>query len=465
MPNLLRIALAVIILAIPMYPKFPLSDIPGTYVNIRLDDVIIAISVGIWFLYQAKNKFPVLKDKVSWLFIAYWIAIFSATLNSIANHQMELPSILLLHAFRRVEYMMAFFVAVSAIKQKNNLRFPLIFALITCLGVSAVGLGQKYLSWPIISTMNEEFSKGQLLYMSTWTRISSTFAGHYDLAAFLSVVLVILLPVAALCKSWKYKLPLVTVWLLSFYILTLTASRVSVIALWFSLSLAFLFIKKAIWILPSSLLILASILSSGELNQRLLATIPSVQKQLAFLQTRNEPKVLPTVIPTPIIAIPTPIISGKPVYTTPIPTPVRVRPDDYEYPTVDVDAGVARSGEIRFNVEWPRAVNAFKANPLQGTGLGSITLATDNDFLRILGETGLMGFFSFFSIIAWFIYTTLRQKTTNFYSKLNYIFLASSICMLFNAVFIDVFAASKTAYMYWIIMGIYYQSLNFAKDA
>ncbi len=467
MPNLLRVALAVIIMSIPLYPKFPLSDVTGTYVNIRLDDVIIAVSVLVWLIYQIKNKFPVLREKIFWLFLTYWLVLLSASLNSLANHQIVPVSILFLHAFRRVEYMMVFFIAIDALKHKNTLIYPFLFTLLAVIGVAIVGLGQKYYSWPIISTMNEEFSKGQLLYMSTWTRISSTFAGHYDLAAFLSVVLAILGPVAVLIKKWFYRFPVLLIWIASFYTLTLTASRVSVPALWLSLTLAFILIRKKLWIIPTSLIILASVLGSGELNQRLLATFPTITRQLALLLPSKPTVVaLPTVAPTTVPISTLPSISVAPIYISPIPTPIRVRPDDFEYPSVDVDAGVARSGEIRFKVEWPRAINAFKSNPLLGTGLGSITLATDNDFLRILGETGLLGFVSFFSIIAWFALSTLfpKRKTTNFYSKLNFIFLTGVFCMLGNAIFIDVFAASKTAYMFWIIMGIYYQSIKFSQN-
>ena len=37
--------------------------------------------------------------------------------------------------------------------------------------------------------MNREFSKGMRLYLSEYARVQSTFAGHYDLGAYLVVVL------------------------------------------------------------------------------------------------------------------------------------------------------------------------------------------------------------------------------------------------------------------------------------
>ncbi len=472
MPNLQKIALAVLIVSIPLYPKFPLGEITGSYVNLRLDDLIVASSLFIWLIYQIKNKFPVRKEPITLLFIAYWAALASSTIGSISNHQVEATKILALHSLRRIEYMLLFFLTISAIKNKKDTTYLFAFLCISCISISIVGLGQKYLNWPIISTMNEEFSKGQLLYMSTWTRISSTFAGHYDLATFMSVVLVIIGPITLLIRNLKYKLLLILTWLSSYYTLTLTASRVSIVAFWVSLTLALFLIKKKIWIIPTSILIAFSIFNSQDLSRRLLATVPNITKQFNSLYKQKAvPTPIPTLTPTPIIAtiddktnkaVP---IAAAPIATpTAVPTPIRIRLDDDKYPEVDADAGVARSGEIRFKVEWPRAINAFIKNPLQGTGPGSITLATDNDYLRTLGETGLVGLICFLLIPFWFTLKTFADRSKTIQHDLNYIFLSSMICMLINAIFIDVFAASKTAYMFWVIMGVYYVNLKFSKD-
>ena len=39
--NLLKYLTAAILLVIPLYPKFPLINIPGTYVSIRLEDFVV----------------------------------------------------------------------------------------------------------------------------------------------------------------------------------------------------------------------------------------------------------------------------------------------------------------------------------------------------------------------------------------------------------------------------------------
>lgn len=457
--KILRPLLALLILFIPLYPKFPLLAVSNTYVAIRLDDIIIASVFLIWLIYQIKHQFPVFQKDISKIFLVYFLAIILSGLNAFLINQTEPPNILILHLFRRFEYMSLFFITLDAIYSLKDFKYPLVFLSIATFFVDLYGYGQKYLSLPVVSTMNEEFSKGQLLTMNAWTRISSTFAGHYDLAAYMSVVLVIIGAFALLSKNIYTKLILIALWLFSFPILTSTASRVSIFAFWGGITIALILIKKIIWIFPVSLLIIFSIFNNGDLNQRLLATIPSLTDQL-------QPEA--TSIPQPTaVPIPTLIITPAPTqpviaYTTPVPTVIRHGPID-EYLPIDADAGVARSGEIRFNVEWPRAISAFRKNILLGTGLGSITLATDNDYLRTLGESGIIGFISFSVIIIYFVKKTFKiifNKTKTTADYLALVLFSAMLTHLANAIFIDVFEASKTAYLFWIMMAIYYLALN-----
>lgn len=458
--NLFRPLIAIAILFIPLYPKFPLASVNGTYVAIRLDDIIIFAIVAIWSIYQITKGFPVFKLKPTKLFLLYFLAISASCLTAILVYQTDPRNIIILNLLRRFEYMSLFFVTVSAIKKVSDLKFPYIFLLIATFFVSLYGFGQKYYRFPVVSTMNSEFSKGQLLQMDVWTRVSSTFAGHYDLAVYMSVVLIIILGVTLITKNRLLKISGLIVWLPSFYILTLTASRVSTFAYWGGAVLTLVLIRKYLWIIPVSLLFFISVFNSSDLSQRLLATIPAIKNRLTVSS------------PTPTLAIPSlaPAVTTKPVKTitlpTPIPTVVRHGPIEEVIP-VDADAGVARSGEIRFNVEWPRAITAFNKNIITGTGLGSITLATDNDFLRLLGESGALGFVTFIFILLYFIVRTFSirfKKTPTLPDYLSLIFFGCLVTILANATFIDVFEASKPAYLFWIMMGVYYCALEFAND-
>ena len=458
--NPFRIILAVLILFIPLYPKFPLFSVNGTYVAIRLDDIVIALCLLTWLIFQIKNHFSFFKIRITPLFITYFIAIFVSLLNAILVYQSSSPFVLLLNTVRRLEYISLFFISLQAIKNIKDYYYPYIFLLLAIVGIAIYGYGQKYFQFPVISTMNEEFSKGQLLQMNVWTRISSTFAGHYDLAAYLSLILIIVISIAIITKKKWLKIISFILFLVGFHLLTLTASRVSIFSFWGSIIICLFLLRRYFWVIPISILVIFSIINSKDLNQRLLATIPALKIQIQ----KNKPTETPTPtaipLPTSSIAIIKPI---KPV--TPTPTIFRHPPVDDVTP-VDIDAGVARSGEIRFNVEWPRAITAFRKNPILGTGLGSITLATDNDYLRFLGESGLFGFITF-SIIFIFLFIKtiplLLKRPVDLQSQLSLIFFSVTICLWANAVFIDIFEASKVAYTIWIIMALYYQSLHLKK--
>jgi len=302
--------------------------------------------------------------------------------------------------------------------------------------------------------------------MNVWTRISSTFAGHYDLAAYLSLVLIIIGSVAIITKKHWLRISSLILFLIGFHLLTLTASRVSIFSFWGAIILCFILIRKYLWIIPVSLLVIFSIFNSKDLNQRLIATIPLLKTQIEKLK---KPNIVPSLAPTPTIAaVPTSSVIAiiTPIKHT-IPTPTIFRhPPVFEVTPADLDAGVARSGEIRFNVEWPRAITAFKKSPLNGTGLGSITLATDNDYLRSLGESGLFGFITFIIIFIYLFIKTIPliiKRPNDLKSQLSLIFFSVMVCIWINAVFIDIFEASKIAYTIWIIMALYYQSLHLKK--
>lgn len=123
---------------------------------------------------------------------------------------------------------------------------------------------------------------------------------------------------------------------------------------------------------------------------------------------------------------------------------------------------------IRLDTLWPRALKGFYTNPLLGTGYATLTKeslgqfteaeSTDNNFLRTLGETGLLGFISFYGIVVlsmiMAIQVYLEKDKDPLVSTFVIGFIAASIGLLINAFLIDVFAASKVAFTYWALAGI-----------
>ena len=99
--------------------------------------------------------------------------------------------------------------------------------LVVTLVIIMYGFGQQWLSFPVISTTNREFSKGLILFLTPGARINSTFAGHYDLGIYMSLFLTVAIALLFYLKKIWHKLLISGISFLGFIVLALTAARVS----------------------------------------------------------------------------------------------------------------------------------------------------------------------------------------------------------------------------------------------
>lgn len=437
--SIIRYGIAAILIAVPLYPKFPLIAVPGTYVSIRLEDFLILIVAVFWGIYIIPRVKGLLKDKINIAIILFLLVALVSTLSGIFLTKTVVFHIGLLNWLRRVEYMVGFFVAVTFLRSKKDLIFYIKCLAIDVVVVFVYGLGQKYYSWPVITTQNDEFSKGIALRYMPGGHLISTFAGHYDLASFIILVAPIFIVllfsqkevVASFIKDKRQlvtKGVLVALLLASYWLIANTASRISSVSFLLCLSLALVLIRKY-KIIPVVLLLgfvffgLSSNLVGRYMEifnvivRRATGEVQIVNS--AYAQDRRGNAAIPTPTPPPILQ--------------------------------DL------STSIRLNVEWPRAIRAFQKNPILGTGFSSITLATDDDYLRALGETGILGLATFLL----FLFRIVRKLINNFpipkdvdLGKAYLIAITASLLGIFlNAVFIDIFEASKFAIVFWILIG------------
>jgi len=457
--DLAKIAFVVLLIFIPLYPKFPLLEVEKSTVRVRIDDVVVSAAILIWLLYQAKNKFPIIKAKIFKYFALYWLAGLISILSAILITKLINPKIAFLHLFRRIEYMALFFVAYDGFKSmKTNQLIKIIGT--TFIGIYLYGMGQKYFGLPVVSTMNEEFSRGILLYLDKWTRISSTFAGHYDLATWLVIILPLLITFFIIEKRKILKLIFVLLSALGVHLLILTASRISFISYLIALTIALCLQKSFRWLVIILALSLFFGFQSKELNARLsssLKFIPEMTQKITLKTHLQTTTPIPTAIPT---TIPVPTSQAKGPETT-APRKKKILKEVRTWPKPEeIEAAAARSSNIRFKVEWPRAAKAFLKNPLLGTGFSSLGLATDNDYLRSLGETGILGSLALGLIILHLfgrMLFGLKQKKNLIFAG----FIGALAGFLANAIFIDVFEASKVAFYFWLLLGAAYRLTTF----
>ena len=472
--NLIKILLVGFIFLVPLWPKLPIKMINYTYIAIRLEDIYLAIMAFIFVIQLIRKKVTINKI-FALLFGIFWIAVFSSFYwGGFVGKTIEFLHLGLLHSLRRVEYMIVFFIAFSTIKTKKDFIQLINFYFITIFLVVLYGLGQKFFNFPAIQTMNPEYAKGYLLYLTPEARISSTFAGHYDLAIYLAMSIPLILSFYLSKNNRSYLFLFIS----SLVVLLYTASRSSFFAYIVATVAFLLFIRKYLFLAFVIILTVGLMFTTGEITKRFLKTF-QVRRILIDEKTGA-------------------VYIGQKITTKELPAGsfyLKLKDqsgsdnlDKFRYQVVDEKSRAATlSGEIslsekekysatlsanlkpvntlvsdisfatRLQVEWPRAINAFKKNIFLGSGPSSITEATDGDYFRWLGEFGLFGTVSFLVILL-FLLKTIYFKIRKLDVKKKIIglgFIFAFIALFINASYIDAFEASKVAYTFWLISGLY----------
>ena len=284
--NLLLVLSLFLLAFIPLYPKLPLLDINRTWVYIRVEDFLVALAWIIFFIHLVRKK-ATLKTPLSVPLLAFWTVGAIATLHGVIflfpQLQDVFPHIALLHYLRRLEYLSLFFLGFSALKymklpgKGKSILTPVIVVLVlTLLAIFVYGVGQRYLGFPAYLTMNEEFAKGVPLRLSALSRISATFAGHYDLAAYLGIFIPLMGALVFAYRKWWIKLIFLFSAVSGLILLLMTASRVSFGVYLLSISFLLVLLKKKILIIPVIILSIVLMQSFQGMSERFAATITQV---------------------------------------------------------------------------------------------------------------------------------------------------------------------------------------------
>lgn len=434
--NLLKYLLAGIALAVPLYPKFPLFTLPGVGVSIRLEDFVILLADLVLVIVIApkiKKLFALSVFRYALIFLL--IALVSM-LSGILITKTVLPATGLLHWGRRLEYMSVFFVAYFAVKTREDLMFFMRLFMVVVLAAFMVGIGQKYLDWPVITTQNSEYAKGLALKYTPGGHLASTFAGHYDMASYMVMILPLLFGLLCSKKNYldqvlKYKKRIINKVIMlfaicsSFWLLIQAASRISIIAYFAGVVLIFIFIKRVKLIPIVIVLSIVFSLLSSNLIARYINIFDVAKEDLIGYVQDSFDRFL--------------VVHAQ---------------DDYSQVLATED----RSTSIRLNVEWPRAIRALEKNPFLGTGYSSITLATDNDYLRMVGEIGVLGFISFWTLLGHmfvsYVKYLMQKKDLTIEKLYLYSMIAATVGIFISMIFIDILEASKFAITFWLIHGV-----------
>lgn len=535
--NLLKGLLAFFIFFIPLFPKFPFQIVNFTYIAIRLDDFLAAAITFVFVLELVRGRIKWSDLKFKKPIFIFWGAVFLAFLSGLfLTKTIDYPFIGLLHALRRIEYMMLFFIAMASVRSVKDFKFYL-YTLLACTSMILVyGLGQRLQGFPAVSTMNPEFAKGRVLFLTPEARLSSTFAGHYDLGAYLVFFFPLLwacmfytkkLVTSMIEKTWVFLFGLAPI-LLTLYslgksvytgsplsitlstiaepqnalilgsmaltllvfmyaydrfrkvfmmfvivmglgVLVATASRTSSIALMASSVLYLVYIRK-FWYVPVIILLFAGFTYfDTDLVNRWLNT---VQIKQVIINDKTGEEVVVQKIRSDELPAGTSFINFGKSDESSLSALIKedlaikqatlsgnLRPQDYEtYSAVAADISLA----VRFQVSWPRAWKAFLRNPLLGTGPSSITESSDGDYMRWIGEMGALGTGAFLFTVGAIMQSlyVARRRVSKEGQLIVMALLFGTFGLFVNAILIDVFEASKVAYLFWLTLGLFVGLFN-----
>ena len=472
---------------IPLYPKIPLLGLTHVNVYIRAEDFIVLFFVIVYLIQVVRRK-ETLKTPLTIAILAFWAVGFISTVLGVLfifphiNDPTFIgdPRIYTRNAFlfyvRHIEYMSLFFIAYAGVKNKKSIK-PIIPAIIAVFFIVVLyGFGQRFIPqrFPAFSTMNEEFAKGIPLVLDAAGRIQSTFAGHYDFGAYLVMIIPLIGSLIFGYKKWYIRLGLLVIDLLAFITLLMTQSRTSF--LMYLLAVIFMLViqKQKKWIIPVVIISFVLLRTFTGLYARYSATFSVVNrivdartgKVIGYGDNVNGKFVINNVQP-----------SGPNLYAGSLSTSGQ-KIGSASSITINTKKGNAKSIEVqnlqgdfiiqkasaldasittRLQAEWPNAIKAFKRNILFGSGYSSITLATDGNYFRFLGETGLLGFVTFgliFLTYAIYVARIVPEVEDSLVRSFVIGVTAGVFGLGLNATLIDVFEASKIAYVLWLLMGV-----------
>jgi hypothetical protein len=182
---------ASLLILVPLYPKFPFIRIPGIYVSIRAEDFLIAVIAIFTLVRIIPNIKKFLKDDMVRAVVVFLLVGLVSLISGVFLTKTAGLSIGTLHFLRRIEYFVPFFAVLAFFpyERGKNLGFYIKVLMIVVFAAFVYGFGQMYLHFPVITTQDSESSKGLAMMWVVGSQITSTFAGHYDLAAFMVLIL------------------------------------------------------------------------------------------------------------------------------------------------------------------------------------------------------------------------------------------------------------------------------------
>ena len=467
-----------------VFPKISLIKISNFATPVRLEDFLLLIILILFALRKnfLKNFSRALPSPISILIISWLSLMFISTTYNVVFNQLSVSSYLFVLRF--IEYAALFYLGyIAATTQKFRS---------VCFNV-LVAIGILTSAWALLQIIGVAGGYGggfyQYLYIKGTDRAFASFSGPYELAGFLIVLIPITAGMFMVAKNLKLRLFYLAALVAAIMAMGFSGARFPVICAFLavlSLSLARreLKYKLTVGVLALMTLIMPFFVSETLVLrfQFLAGTFEGFRKEEAARQSWQEQEIQeeskdlsPVVEEEESAADKKDTIPQEEVEKTfnladKVEKRISVFLTGFKEKRSAFVKRIEEKGSLlleklketdpslrwRLGETWPRALAKVRKNPLLGGGMGSIGVGLDGEYATLLGETGILGLAVFLALLRKIITEALKKvrRLKDYQSRvLMFTLISVTIGLAADAVFADIFRASKIAFLFWYLVG------------
>ncbi len=402
----------------PLYPKIGLIRVQGTYIPVRIDDLIVAALALIWIAALVRaRRWPEFPRTVSLLALA-WIA---CGLVALVIGAFLLNTVALLEGFaywaKPIEYLLLGLIAYDLVRTGSlNPRAVLVTVFAAAAVVVAYGLLERAGVLPRLP--------GQSPIPNS---VLSTVGDPHELATYLGIIVILGIALWHRAPGPMRGL-LVAIVIGGAGVMFFTAARTEWIALIVCL------LALAAWrpVRLQALLVLGLVVVmtlAGPLSQMVGSRFPAG----------------PTSSPP---------VTGNPGPGSPAPSPTP-RPDNPNTVTDRFLEAAFYSTLGSRLLRWPRLIEVGMRNPLLGAGPSAATEAADNYYIRSFVEVGLVGTAVFLALLVAVARAAWRARRSDdpLTGSLARGLVAAMLFLAIVGLLIDSWVASRVMELFWPLAG------------
>ena len=417
-----RFLLILLLIFIPVFPKLNLLSVPGSSVAVRVEDVLIAVVILSVVLAALIRKGSFKMDPFRRNIILFISVSFISLFVGILQGSIEIQPAPILFFLRRIEYLSLFFVAYLITDSKS-------------IGIIKKTVAPAFMAVALVAVMQKigimgGFFHGQYV-PSVGDRVFSTFSTPGELAAYIAIIFTF--SVLGMLDEKPFRK---TIWLiiagLQLFVLFLSVTRVEFLSIPFGL--AAMAIMKGKVKQTLALIVILAVLAG--------LMMPSSLKDKFSIIFRRETVETITNAATGI----------KRVDINRTLEMQQLMPSGYDLSALT---------RLYF---WINAFDVFKTYPAFGAGQSAMGDVVDNNYLRVLGENGLIGFAVFIMLIYHIWRNCVKVYNNEAMSKEFRDYALFVLVMLMNMLIIalmgDVFEMSKIAFLFWLLVGVFFKAKN-----